>query len=85
MLGTFVKLLEVTKVGIYTSYERICVYMNVACDLLVSIIISYHENECIHTLDYEHIPFMCRKCHEYGHMFRDFPQNVVISQDQPKQ
>jgi hypothetical protein len=26
-------------------------------------------------LDYEHIPFHCRKCHEHGHLFRECPLN----------
>ena len=26
-------------------------------------------------LDYEQIPFRCRRCHEYGHLFREFPLN----------
>lgn len=25
------------------------------------------------TLDYEFIPFRCRKCHEHGHHYRDCP------------
>jgi len=27
-------------------------------------------------MDYEHIPFRCRRCHEYGHLFKQFPLNV---------
>ena len=26
-------------------------------------------------IDYEQIPFRCRRCHEHGHFFRDNPQN----------
>ena len=25
------------------------------------------------SVDYEHIPFRCRKCHEHGHLYRDCP------------
>jgi len=28
-------------------------------------------------IDYEHIPFRCRKCHEHDHLFGDFPQNAT--------
>ena len=27
------------------------------------------------TLDYKKIPFRCRSCHDYGHIYRDCPQN----------
>ena len=27
------------------------------------------------TLDYEKIPSHCCRCHEYGHIFREFPMN----------
>ena len=26
-------------------------------------------------VDYEHIPFRCRKCHEHGNLYRDYPTN----------
>jgi len=29
------------------------------------------------TIDYEHILFRCRKCHEHGHLFRDCPLNAA--------
>lgn len=28
-------------------------------------------------MDYEHIPFRCRRCHEYGHLFKQFPLNAT--------
>lgn len=27
------------------------------------------------TIDYEHVPFRYRKCHEHGHLFINFPLN----------
>jgi hypothetical protein len=33
-------------------------------------------------LDYEHIPFKCRKCHAHAHLFKDFPLNKLL--EQPK-
>ena len=29
------------------------------------------------TIDYEHIPFRCRKCHEHRHLFRECPLNAA--------
>lgn len=29
------------------------------------------------TIDYEHIPFRCRKCHEHKHLFKEFPLNAA--------
>ena len=30
-------------------------------------------------MDYEHVPFMFRKCHEHGHLYRDCPLNKLES------
>ena len=36
----------------------------------------YHVDfEWIQPLDYEHVPFRCRRCHAHGHLFRDCPLN----------
>ena len=35
------------------------------------------NEECVQIVDYEHIPFRCRRCHEHGHLFRDFPLNKI--------
>jgi hypothetical protein len=37
--------------------------------------LDYQDEEWAQTLDYEHIPFRCRKCHEHDHLFREFPLN----------
>jgi hypothetical protein len=74
-LGSFVKISEITKVAKYTSYARICVYMNMTTTLPESITISFQDNEWVQPIDYEHIPFRCRKCHEHRHLFWDCPQN----------
>lgn len=43
---------------------------------LADLVSLFHDDfEWIKPLDYEHIPFRCRKCHEHGHLFQDFPQN----------
>lgn len=33
----------------------------------------YFDIEWIQMIDYEHVPFRCRRCHALGHLFRDFP------------
>jgi hypothetical protein len=37
--------------------------------------LEYQDEDWNQTIDYEHIPFRCRKCHEHIHLFRDFPMN----------
>eukprot|EP00253_Pinus_taeda_P017858 PITA_17858 len=72
-IGSFVKIAEATKKGRYTSYARICVYMNIANPIPNTVELEYHKEVWQQTLDYEHIPFRCRICHEYGHLFKEFP------------
>eukprot|EP00253_Pinus_taeda_P004844 PITA_04844 len=74
-IGAFFKVAESTKRGKYTSYARICVYMNIAKPLLEYIEVEYHDEIWQQPIDYEHIPFRCRRCHEYGHLYRQCPQN----------
>ena len=35
-------------------------------------------------IHYEHIPFRCRRCHEHGNLFRDFPDNKPSNQQKLK-
>jgi hypothetical protein len=72
-LGQYVKASEATKQRKYTSYARICVYMNISKALPGSVTLEYQDEDWQQTLDYEHIPFRCRRCHEHGHLFRDCP------------
>ena len=73
-LGKFIKISEHAKIQIYIAYTRICVYMDLT-DLREAIIMSWEDEDKVQTLDYEHIPFWCRRCHEYGHLFRECPMN----------
>jgi hypothetical protein len=75
-LGSFIKISEITKAAKYTSYAQICVYMNVAGALSEAVTISYQDNEWSQSVDYEHIPFRCRKCHVHGHLFCDCSMNI---------
>eukprot|EP00253_Pinus_taeda_P025024 PITA_25024 len=71
--GEFVKITEETKTSRYTSYARICVYMDLNQALLDAVNISYFDNKWLQIIDYEHVPFRCRRCHALGHLFRDCP------------
>jgi hypothetical protein len=72
----YVKTSEATKQRKYTSYARICVYMNISKALPGSVTLEYQDEDWQQTLDYEHIPFRCRKFHEHDHLFRDCPLNT---------
>jgi hypothetical protein len=75
-VGRYVKSSEATKQRKYTSYARICVYMDISKALPGSVTLEYQDEDWNQTMDYEHIPFRCRKCHEHGHLFRDCPLNA---------
>lgn len=74
-LGHFIKISEATLRGKYTSFARICVKMDLSGALLDEVILEVYDEEWVQPVDYEHIPFRCRKCHEHGHLFRDCPLN----------
>lgn len=76
-LGHFLKISEETLKGKYTSFARICVEMDLSRALLEAIILEVYDEEWVQTVDYEHIPFSCRKCHVHDHLFRDCPTNSM--------
>ena len=41
--------------------------------LLDEVILEVFDEEWVQTMDYEHIPFRCRKFHEHRHLIRDYP------------
>ena len=49
--------------------------MNIAEPLPKFVKVEYHDEIWQQPIDYEHIPFRCRRCHDYGHLFRECPQN----------
>jgi hypothetical protein len=83
-IGVYVKSSEATKQQRYTSYARICVYLNIAKPLPGSIALEYQDEDWMQTIDYEHILFRCRKCHEHGHLFRDCPLNTPSKEGNPE-
>lgn len=80
-IGTFVKVAESMKRGKYTSYARISVYMNIADPLPEVIEVEYRDEVWQQPIYYEHIPFRCRRCHEYGHLARECPQNRAMESE----
>lgn len=84
-IRTFVKVAETTKRGRYTSYARKCVDTNITEPLSESIELEYHDEVWQEPVDYEHIPFRCRRCHEYGHLFKQCPLNIVEESTEKKE
>lgn len=72
----YIRVVEETKSRKYISYARICVFIRLNEALPESVTLAHRDEEWIQLLDYEHVPFRCRKCHALGHLFRDFPQNA---------
>lgn len=76
-LGCFFKASEATRRGKYTAFAQICVEMDLFGALLDELILEVFYEEWVQTVAYEHIPFRCRRCHEHGHLFRDFPLSKI--------
>jgi hypothetical protein len=52
-----------------------------------TITLEYQDEEWTQTIDYEHIPFIYRKCHEHIHLFIDYPHNTphkTTTEEKPK-
>ena len=41
------------------------------------VILEVFDEEWVQTVDYEHIPFRCHRCHEHGHLLRDCPLSKI--------
>jgi len=84
-LGSFINISKVIKTMRFISDARVCVYMHVAGALLDSIIVSYQNEEWTQSLDFEDIPFRCKKCHVHGHIFRYDPLNSINPTNKSKE
>jgi len=49
--------------------------MDLSGALLDEVVLEVYDEEWVQAVDYEHVHFRRRKCHEHGHLFRDCPQN----------
>jgi hypothetical protein len=83
-LGKYVKTSESTRKGRYTSYARICIEMDISRELPEAISLEFKDEEWIQNIDYEEIFFRCRRCHEQGHLIREFPLNKKQEATNPK-
>lgn len=59
--------------------------MNIENPIPGTVELEYHKEVWQQALDYEHIPFRCRKCHNYGHLFKECPLNVEEEERKTKQ
>lgn len=84
-IGIFVKMAEQTKLARYTSFARICVYMNISKDLPEAIKLTWQDEVWVQPLDYENLPFRCKICHEHGHLLRNYPLNPTLRASPPKE
>lgn len=48
-----------------------------------SVSLFHDDYEWIQPLDYEHVPFHCRKCHAHEHLFRDYLLNAKANASDP--
>eukprot|EP00253_Pinus_taeda_P027092 PITA_27092 len=83
-LGCFVKASKATRMGKYTSYAKICVEVDLLGALPEELILEVFDEEWVQTVDYEHITFICCRCHEHGHLIRDCPLSKVDNRGEPK-
>jgi hypothetical protein len=60
-LGKYVKTSQATLKGRYTSDARICIEMDVSEALPEAISLEFRDEEWIQSIDYEKIPFRCRR------------------------
>lgn len=72
--GEFVKVSKQTKSHQYTSFSRICVYLDLLKELPKAIFLHWEDEEWLQLIDYEQLPFRCRFCHEYGQPGRNHPK-----------
>jgi hypothetical protein len=79
-----VKTSEATLKERYTSYARICIEMDVSGELPEAIILEFRNEEWIERINYDQIPFICRRFHEHGHIFRECPLNKKQEEENSK-
>lgn len=57
------------------AYARILVHMDLSGGLPEYINIQRRDATRRQMMDYEGVPFRCRRCHKVGHLFKDCPLN----------
>lgn len=59
--------------------------MDVSGALHEGLWLEFRDEDYFQAIDYEQIPFRCRRCHEHGHFVRDFPLNRTGEEHKPEQ
>jgi len=81
---SLIKLIKISKEtlqGRYKAYTKICVEMDVSGTLPEAFKLQFRDEFLLQPMDYENIPFRCRRCHEHGHLIREFPLRKVEEQN----
>lgn len=55
------------------AYVRILINLDTRGGLQEFITIQWRDTACKKIIDYEGIPYCCRRCHKVGHLFKDCP------------
>jgi len=76
---------DATLKGKYTSYVRIWIEMDVSGALPEAINLEFRDEEWIQSIEYEQIPFRCRRFHEHMHLLRECPLNKKSERENSKQ
>jgi len=66
------------------ALARILVHLDTKEGLVESYLLQMGTITRRQILDYDGIPFRCRKYHEVGHMYKDFPRLTGLHQNAPK-
>ena len=75
LLSTFLEADTSYKLTKVKRVARILVNINIRNGLPGVVRLALRQCSYCQVLDYEHVSFMCRCCHDYGHLYRDCPHN----------
>jgi len=70
-LGKFIKISEATLQGRYIAYAKICVEMDFSRILPEAVKLEFRVDFWLQPMDYEQIPFRCRRWHDHGQLIRE--------------
>jgi len=59
--------------------------MDISSELPKGIILTWDDEDCFQTLDYEHVPFRCLRCHEHGNLYRECRLTATAQGGKPKE
>lgn len=68
------------------AYARILINMDTSGGVLDYITIQWRDKQRKQIIDYEGIPYRCRRCHQVGHLYRDCPllkKSAIYNEEEP--